>query len=240
MSTILALVTARGGSKGLPGKNILPLAGRPLIGWTIEAARDSGRLDRIILSTDDPAIVEVARSHGAEAPFLRPTELARDDSPHIDAVLHALQWLDRHDGYRPDFVLLLQPTSPLRTSRDIGAAIAMAESGAADSVVGVTQTHDHPYLARRMSSDGLLFPFVPCDIDYPRRQDLSPAYAVNGAIYLNRRERLLATRSFESGRAVGYEMPAERSLQIDTAWDFHLCDLVLRHRLAQSASAVGG
>lgn len=231
MIRVLGLVTARGGSKGIPGKNVAPLAGKPLIAWTLEAAAESRGLDRIIMSTDDDEIAEVCRDWGIEAPFKRPAELAGDDSSHIGVVVHALEWLAANDGYRPDFVMLLQPTSPLRTADDIDAAITLAEKREASAVLSVTATHDHPFLVRAMTHSGSLGHFVECDIEYPRRQVLPAAYAINGAIYLNERDSLLSTRSFEPEGAIAYEMPAERSLQIDTPWDLHLCELVLRDRL---------
>lgn len=231
MIRVLGLVTARGGSKGIPGKNLAPLAGKPLIAWTLEAAAASHGLDRTIMSTDDDDIAEVCREWGVEAPFKRPAEFANDDSSHIGVVVHALNWLATNDGYRPDFVMLLQPTSPLRTYEDIDAVIALAEKTEAPAVLGVTETHDHPFLVRAMAESGTLSRFVDFDIEYARRQVLPAAYAINGAIYLNRRDSLLATKTFEPEGTIAYPMPAARSLQIDTPWDLHLCELVLRDRI---------
>lgn len=225
----LGLVTARGGSKGLPGKNLRFVAGKPLIAWTLEAARKAIALDRTIVSTDDAEIAETARRWGGEAPFVRPAELARDDSPHVDVVLHALAWLDEHQDYRPDYVVLLQPTSPLRTADDIDAAVALARSNNADAVVSVCQTHDHPYLVRRIAEDGTLKEFLPCPLSYARRQDLPPAYALNGAIYIVRPGVLAEARTFLPPSTQAFVMPADRSYQIDTAADLRWVELVLKH-----------
>ncbi len=228
---ILAIVTARGGSKGLPRKNVLPLAGKPLIAWTIEAARQSQVASRLIVSTDSQEIAEVSRAWGAEVPFLRPPELARDDSPHIAAVLHALQWLEAQEGRRPARVLLLQPTAPLRSAEDIRGAVSLADRHAAAAVVSVCEARQHPFLTKRILEDGTLADFVAAGgISYLRRQALPPAYALNGAIYLNRAESLLRDRTFVPDGSYAYVMPPERSLDVDTPWDFHLVELLLHDR----------
>jgi CMP-N-acetylneuraminic acid synthetase len=226
----LGLVTARGGSKGLPGKNLLPLAGKPLIAWTLEAARKARSLDRVIVSTDDPKIAETARQFGGEVPFMRPPELARDDSPHVDVVLHALAWLDEHKDDRPDYVVLLQPTSPFRTAEDIDAAVALAVGKNADAVVSVCEAHDHPYLTRRLSAGGALEEFFPCPIKYARRQDLQRAFALNGAIYIVRRTSFDQSRTLCPSGALAYLMPIERSLEIDTPWDLRIASLIMSDR----------
>ena len=229
MTRVLGLITARGGSKGVPRKNLCPVGGRLLIDWTIDAALKAGRLDRVVVSTDDPEIAQAARNAGGDTPFLRPAELARDETPHIDVVLHALDWLsERGDEY--EYVVLLQPTSPLRTAADIDDAVDLAVRRDADAVVSVVETHDHPYLTRRMTEDGTLAEFVHCDIAYPRRQDLPAAYALNGAVFVNRRETLMGSGSFCPPGALAYVMPPERSLQIDTLWDLRLVGLVLDDR----------
>jgi CMP-N,N'-diacetyllegionaminic acid synthase len=230
MGEIVGLITARGGSKGIPRKNVKLLAGKPLIAWTIEAALLSPRLSRVIVSTEDDEIARVARQWGAAVPFMRPPELAQDDSPHLLVVEHALQWLEKHDNARPDYVMLLQPTSPLRTAEDIEAVLQVAEARSARAIVSVCKMDRHPYLAKRILEDGTLADFVPSDIAYLRRQALPPVYALNGAIYLNRRESLLTDRTFVPQGTYGYIMPPERSLDIDSLWDFHLIELILKDR----------
>lgn len=230
MNDVLALITARGGSKGIPGKNIKVLDGKPLLAWSIEAAVASSSVGRIVVSTDDEQVAEIGRAWGAETPFVRPTELAGDGSSHIDALVHAIEWLDANEGYRPEYVLTLQPTSPLRTAADIDAACAIAEANDADAVVGVEETHHHPFLVRKIGPGGRLEEFMRTDIEYLRRQDLPAAYALNGAIFLNRRESLLRDRTFEPTAAYPYVMPADRSMQIDTPWDWFLMERVMDAR----------
>lgn len=233
---VLGLITARGGSKGLPGKNVRMLAGKPLIAWTIEAARRSRSLGRIVVSTDDDEIAGVARVWSGEVPFIRPKELAQDDSPHVESVLHALEWLAEHDRYRPQYVVILQPTSPFRTSEDIDGSVRTALESNADAVASVSQSHDHPFLARRLTDDGALTEFVPCDVAYPRRQVLPPAYSLNGAVFVHRCEAVTRTHSLNSEQTLAFVMPAERSWQIDTPWDFHVAELILRDRFSASKS----
>ena len=227
MNRVLGLITARGGSKGIPGKNLRLVAGRPLIAWTLEAARASRRLDRIVLSTDDPEIAEVGRQVGAEVPFLRPAKLANDRSPVIDASLHALQWLEKMENYIPMYGMLLQPTSPLRTAEDIDAAIGLAEKQNADAVVSVTSVDRHPYLLKVMDENGRLAPFMKPEFAGSRRQDLPPVVGLNGAIYLVRRTVLRELKTWCPAGALAYIMPAERSLDVDTPWDLRLADLLL-------------
>ena len=223
---ILALVTARGGSKGLPRKNLLPLAGKPLIVWTIEAALNSEHLSRVLVSTDDEEIAQVSQQHGAEVPFLRPAELATDQASHISVVLHAISWLREHERSFPEYVMLLQPTSPLRGSADIdnAARIAMAEGAA--SVVSVCPTHHHPYLVKQITNDGTLKPFISSPLTYDRRQDLPPAYFVNGAIYLTQCDALMEQQTFYPEPTFPYVMPAKRSPQIDEPWDLWLTETI--------------
>jgi CMP-N,N'-diacetyllegionaminic acid synthase len=226
---VVALIPARGGSKGIPRKNVLPVAGKPLIAWTIAAALRSRKLSRILVSTDDAEIAQVAREYGAEAPFLRPPELARDESPVIDTVEHALRWVERAAGNLPDYVLLLQPTSPLRTTEDIDGAIDFAYARGAEAVLGVCEASPHPYLARRIAQDGSLDDFIVVPTRPARRQDFPPAYVLNGAIYLNRVESLLASRTFQPPGTLAYPMPAERSCDIDTPLDLQIAEMILKN-----------
>jgi CMP-N-acetylneuraminic acid synthetase len=214
----------------MPRKNILPLAGKPLIAWTIEAARSSRFLSRVLLSTDAPEIAAVAAAWGAEIPFMRPAELAGDTTPHVLVVEHAIRWLEEAEGSRPEYVLMLQPTSPLRTAEDIDGVITFAREREAIAVVSVSPMDRHPYLSKRILADGTLAEFVTSDIAYLRRQDLPPAYALNGALYLNRSDSLLRDHTFVPPGVLGYVMPPERSLDVDTLWDFHLVEMILRDR----------
>lgn len=221
---ILALIPARGGSKGIPRKNIKPIAGKPLIAWAIEAALCSRVLDAVVVSTEDEEIADVARQWGAQVPFRRPAELAQDDTPGIDPVLHALEQL-------PDFdaVLLLQPTSPLRTTEDIDACIGLAQGRQAASVVSVSEPGKHPYWMYRLGTDQRLQTLINVP-PISRRQDLPPVYAVNGALYYTRADWLRRHHAFVTAETVAYVMPPERSVDTDTLLDWKLAEMLLKER----------
>jgi CMP-N,N'-diacetyllegionaminic acid synthase len=227
MANILALITARGGSKSVPKKNIRLVAGKPLIAWTIEAAKSCKNLDRVVVSTDDEEIAQTAREWGAEVPFTRPPELAQNDSPHIPVVIHAVEWMESHEAIKSDYVLLLQPTSPLRSSQDIDDSIQLALEHDADSVVSVCEAPYHPYLAKNIV-DGRLEDFMPPPEGYLARQTLPRSFVNNGAIYLVRRDILMERQTLYTDNSYAYVMPAERSLDIDTPWDLHLAQLILK------------
>lgn len=213
--SVLGVITARGGSKGVPGKNILPIGGRPLIQWTIDAARASRYIDRLVLSSDDPTIIEVATQAGCEVPFRRDAALAGDDASSIDVVVDALR---RVPGF--DIVVLLQPTSPLRNGGDIDASIELLESKGAPACVSLRAAQEHPYWTFQLNGDASLNHFVRPQEGLPsRRQDLPDAWCLNGAVYVARVPWLLQSRTFLSPQTVGYVMPAERSLDIDTHED---------------------
>jgi CMP-N,N'-diacetyllegionaminic acid synthase len=225
----MAIIPARGGSRAVPGKNIRPVAGRPLLAWTIDAAREARAITRVIVSTDSVEIAEVARRHGAEVPMMRPSGLARDDTPAIDAILHAVDWLHDHEGYCPDYVSVLQPTSPLRTAADIDAAMAVLRARSAAAVVGVCLAPHHPQWMKRVEDDGAISSLFEFDESLPRQQ-LPPVYVLNGSLYLVRRDVLKERRSLYAEKTYPYVMPIERSLDIDTAWDLQVADLVLSAR----------
>src|SRR5262245_42726679 len=167
----LGLITARESSKRLPGKNLKPLCGKPLISYTIEAALASSRLDRVVVSTDGEEIAAVARRWGAEVPFLRPKELATDEASSVDVMVHTLSWFQRQENASPDALVLLQPTSPLRTATHIDEAIALYEARKADCVVAVSEPDRHPYWMKTIDAEGQLIPFLPIDSRrYHRKQ----------------------------------------------------------------------
>lgn len=229
---ILAVIPARGGSKGVPRKNVRLLAGRPLIAYSIECAltvRD--HLYRLIVSTDDLEIADVARGYGAEAPFLRPPALSEDKTPMIPVLQHTVREVEEQDHVRLDWVLLLQPTAPLRAPEDILAAIALAEGGGCDSVISVVQVFAvHPVLMKRIEEDRLI-PFCIEEKEGTRRQDYQPAaYMRNGAIYLTRRDTLMENNSIWGNVIRPYIMPEERSVSIDSELDFKLAELMLGDR----------
>jgi N-acylneuraminate cytidylyltransferase len=213
--SVLALLPARGGSKGLPGKNTMLLGDRPLLQWTIDAARGSRFIDRLVLSSDDDRIMEAAARGGCDVPFRRPADLASDNAAMIDVALHALESIP---GY--DILVLLQPTSPLRTSADIDAAFELFQRTGGNSCVSVSPVEQSPYWMYRVGHDGELTAILDLPEGVARRQDLPPVYALNGAIYISNVAALKASRSFVTRETVGYMMPAERSIDIDTAADF--------------------
>ncbi len=220
---VLAIITARGGSKGLPRKNVLPLAGRPLIGWSIAAALASDAVRRVVVSTDDPEITEVARAEGAEVPFLRPAELASDTATSVDVLRHALT-----ECPGLDYFVLLQPTSPLRLATDIDAAWQRMQATGAASCVSVCETSESPWLMYLQSEEGRLSRLLPEPPKGLRRQDLPSAYRLNGAIYLARRDWFLANGRLIDADTVALVMPPERSVDIDTRADFDLAEGLLR------------
>jgi CMP-N-acetylneuraminic acid synthetase len=232
---VLGIITARGGSKGIPGKNLKLLGGKPLIDYTIDAANDTP-LDRLILSTEDKKIADVARELGCEVPFMRPPELARDETPHLPVILHAVQWLRDHASYVPDIVLTLQPTSPLRSSADIAAALRMLELSDADSVVSVNEVaaHAHPMRMLQVDADGMAKLFVtgePVRQRINRRQDLPKAWVMNGAVYACRTGVLFDKEpSLYGNRVVAYPMPIERSISIDTPEDWDAAEHALANQ----------
>lgn len=220
---VLALVPARGGSKGVPRKNLRPLGGKPLIAWTIEAALATRGVTRIVVSTDDNDIAETAKAFGAEVPFLRPVELATDQAGMLGVVRHALTNLSGSFG----FLVLLQPTSPLRAASDIDAAVRLCKESGAPSCVGVTALSKSPQWMFRLDPQRRLRPLVKAAPSDARRQDLPVAHALNGAIYVARCDWIMEAESFIGPETVAYEMPRERSVDIDTEFDFMIAEALI-------------
>lgn len=211
---VLGLIPARGGSKGLPRKNILLVGGNPLIAWTINAAKNSKSIDTLVLSSEDSEIIEVAKKWECEVPFRRPDHLAGDTAKSIDVVLHAL---DQMPGF--EYVALLQPTSPLRNAEDIDAAFALMQECGAQSCVSVCESEESPYWMYHVVDGQKLLNLLPSEKDFVRRQDLPPVYILNGAIYIAKIDWLRQTGSFIGEGTVAYKMPKERSIDIDCADD---------------------
>jgi CMP-N,N'-diacetyllegionaminic acid synthase len=221
---ILAIIPARGGSKGVLRKNIKLLCGKPLIAWSIEAALKSTLISNVIVSTEDEEIAEVAKSYGAQVPFLRPLELAQDDTPGIAPVLHALDKLPMCDS-----VLLLQPTSPLRTTVDIDNCIEFSKSTGAQSIVSVSEPSKHPEWMYRLDNNKKLQPYINITVS-ENRQELSSVYALNGALYYTKTDWLIENGTFITEETSGYIMPPKRSIDIDTMLDWKLAELLLEER----------
>ena len=229
---VLAVIPARGGSKGVPRKNIRPICGKPILAYTIEAALAARHsLRRIIVSTDDPEIAEAAHEYGAEVPFMRPKHLAGDQVPTLPVLQHAVRFVERQDGLTFDWILLLQPTAPLRGTQDIEKALDLARGGGCDSVISVVQVFaEHPILMKRIE-DNQLLPYSLEEKEGTRRQDYQPpAYMRNGAIYLTRRNVLLEGNSIWGHIIRPYVMPPDRSLSIDSELDFKLVEIILAEK----------
>ncbi len=235
---VLAVIPARGGSKGVPRKNVRPLCGRPLISYTIECANAVRDLFyRIVVSTDDQEIASVAQQYGADVPFIRPAELARHDSPAIPVIQHAVRWMEAHDCMRLDWVCLLQPTEPFRTPDDIRRCLDLGLAGGCDSVISVVQVFaTHPILMKRIEG-GRLLPFSVEEKEGTRRQDYRPAaYMRNGAVYLTRRDVLMETGSLWGKIIRPYVMPLEQSVSIDTELDLKLAEVLMAENLMTERS----
>jgi CMP-N-acetylneuraminic acid synthetase len=223
VGSILALIPARGGSKGLPRKNVRPFGGRPLIAHTIDSALRSGCFDRVLVSTDDPTIADVARASGAEAPWLRPDTLATDAAPVIDTVMHALDRLEHDDGYAPEAVTLLQPTSPFRSVDTIRRGVDLYHT-TGDSVVSVHASPAHPYWCKRIDAAGYLSAFID-GVEVPAaRQDLPPAYVLNGLLYIASASTLRRSASFYGARVRPLIVDDREGLDIDTEADWALAE----------------
>ena len=224
----LGVVLARGGSIGIPRKNIRPLGGRPLLAYTADAALAARLLDRVILSTEDPEIAEVGRRCGLDVPFLRPAELARDDTPSLPVVRHAATEAESLWG-RFDAVCLLQPTCPFRTADDIDACVALLDSAGLDSVVTVLPIpHEHhPLWAYYREPGGLIRLASGAAVPPTRRQDLPPAFHREGSVYVTRRRVLLEEGSLYGGTTGGVEIDPERSVNLDSLHDWRRAERML-------------
>lgn len=224
---LLALIPARGGSKRVVNKNIRLLGDKPLITWTIEAARGAPELVDVLVSTDSPAIAQAAELAGALVPWLRPAELSTDTATSMDVCLHALDWYEKEKG-PVDGLLLLQPTSPFRTNESIRRAIEMFVRHPQQSVVSLSAAESHPMWCYRVDGNGIT-PFMDDDNRPTRSQDLPPAYVINGALYLASPAYLRQHGSFLGNDTVPLVMDdARESLDIDTEWDWMLAETLLK------------
>lgn len=228
----LALIPARGGSKGLKDKNIRQLNNKPLLAYTIEAAKESRIFDRIIVSTDSEEIAAVALKYGAEVPFMRPKELATDTASSMDVLIYTIELLqESNDKY--DYVALLQPTSPLRTSQDIVGAVNLLIEKNANSVVSVCKVEHSPLWSNTLPEDLSLKDFIRPEIRNLRRQDLPIFYRLNGAIYIVKVSYILESKDFFGQESYAYIMPVNRSVDIDTELDLVLAEVLLQHEKQQ-------
>jgi len=231
----LAVIPARGGSKGLPGKNIRPLCGLPLIAHSIECARRVPRIARTIVSTDSEDIAAIARAHGGDVPFLRPAELAQDSTPTLPVLVHALDELERRDGQTYASLLLLEPTSPGRLPEDIDAAFRILDADpAADGAIGCSQPAFNPFYVGVVEQQGYLARAFP-GVAAVRRQDVPPFLRINGTLYLWRTELVRRAQSswLDAGRYRAVEIPEQRAFSIDDLYEFQQAELAINAGLVR-------
>lgn len=221
-SNIVAIIPARGGSKGIPGKNTKELAGKPLIAYTLEATLSSKLRDRVVVSTDDKEIAGIAERYGAKV-IMRPAELATDTAPTEPVLEHAVKWLEEYEIYKPDIIVLLQPTSPLRNREHIDEALSMFLGNDYDSLLSVCPTHAFLWSVGENGACSINYDFK----NRQRRQDIVPEYRENGAIYITKYEVLMREHNRLGGKIGLYVMSEEDSLEIDTEFDFWLCQQVI-------------
>lgn len=222
---ILALIPARGGSKGIKDKNIISLVGKPLIAYSIEAAKHSKYIDDIVVTTDSEKIAEISKQYGASIPFMRPIELAADTSKTIDAVLHAIKTL-KTMGKEYDILVLLQPTQPLRTNKDIDKAIEVYYKNKENGLVSVSPVDDSPLLIRSITQDGKLINLL-VQNSTCRRQDMPIYYKVNGCIYINKIDEINENTSFNDNK-IPFIMMKEHSIDIDELSDLCMAEYYLK------------
>lgn len=224
---ILALILARGGSKGIPKKNIKKLKGKPLIAYTVEKALKSNYLDRIILSTDSKEIANIGKKYGAEVPFMRPKILATDHATSEESMIHAINWLKENENYNSKYVMLLQPTSPLRKVKDIDKSVEKIIDKKADSLVSLVQSDKHPFWMMKIK-DGQVKTFDKKKEKYKRRQELPPIYIINGAIYIMKTNLFLKKKKLQPGYTIPHIMPKKRSIDIDDILDFKFVKMLIK------------
>lgn len=221
---VLAIVPARGGSKGLPGKNIKPLHGKPLLAYTLEAAQQSRYIDRIVVSTDSERIADVAKSWGLEVPFLRPALLATDKAATMDVISHVIGTLQ--ETY--DILVVLQPTSPLRTKADIDGSLELLQEKEGNAILSVVEV-DHPVeWANVLPEDNRMDDFIPSEIRFTPRQELPKRYRLNGAVYVARSDYLMEHHNYFYNGCYAYVMPKERSVDIDDEFDLLFAEFLLQ------------
>lgn len=223
---LLAIIPARGGSKGVPRKNVRRLLGKPLLAYSIEAAVGSTYIDKIVVSTDDAEIAEISKNFNVDV-IRRPKELAMDDSPTIDTVMHVLNSLEKR--FKIDIVVLLQPTSPVRTSNDIDQAIELFIENieSCDSLVSVKEFEPSPFLSMKIDK-GHLKPYFDDKYFRRRRQELPPLFVPNGSIYISTKEKLFENKTFYGKKILPYVMSSKKSVDIDSDLDFVLTEIILR------------
>jgi CMP-N-acetylneuraminic acid synthetase len=226
----IAIIPARSGSKGLPGKNIKELCGKPLVGWTIQKAKKADHLDVVLVTTDNQGIADIANQYGAAVPFLRPADLATDQATTMDVVRHVLNYYRITEGREFDYTVLLEPTSPLREDDDIDRMLAMLDAKADefDAIVSVGAVTEHPSIMKRLSGDKME-PFCPELAQTTRRQDNSPAYFPFGVAYIAKTTVLLEENTFYPRRCMPFSIKRYQNYEIDDMYDFICVENIMKH-----------
>jgi len=229
--TFLAIIPARGGSKGLPSKNIKMICGKPLIAWTIEAGLKSKYLDEVMVTTDYQKIADVAKEFGASTPFLRPNDLASDTATSFEAIEHAIDFYRKKLNQEFDLVVLLEPTSPLRIANDIDTAIEMLMNSTAESIVGICRTEDqNPAFLTYKDENNFIRGYETTEMKVLRRQDINDVYFFEGTVYISETNALLHKKTFYHNKTIGYEVPKYKSLEIDDIYDFVMVEAIMQHK----------
>jgi N-acylneuraminate cytidylyltransferase/CMP-N,N'-diacetyllegionaminic acid synthase len=229
--TFLAIIPARGGSKGLPGKNIKELCGKPLIAWSIEAGLKSNYLDETMVTTDYQNILDISKQYGASVPFLRPDELANDTATSFDAINHTIEFYKNELNKEFDYIVLLEPTSPLRESSDIDKAIEVLMDSDADSIVGICRTEDqNPAFLVLKNEKSFISGYENKEMRVLRRQDINDVYFFEGTIYISKTDALLDKKTFYHENTIGYEVPKYKSLEIDDMEDFIMVEAIMKYK----------
>lgn len=226
---ILAIIPARGGSKGIPKKNIKLLNGVPLITYTLQEAKKSRYISRVVVSTDDKEIADVAIHFNGEVPCLRPKELATDTASTVDSIIHMIDYLKERENYIPDYICLLQCTSPFRTYEDIDKSIEKLLVSEFDGIISVCEAETNPYWTNIFEKDKLKY-FIEEGKNITRRQDLPNVYRYNGAIYIIKTDIFMREKAFETDNITGYVMSNENSIDIDTMTDFKIAEILMKER----------
>jgi len=229
--TFLGIIPARGGSKGLPNKNIKELCGKPLIAWSIEAGIKSKYLDEILVSTDSVEIAEISKELGVKAPFLRPEHLANDTAKSVDVIKHTIEFYKNIIKKEFDYVVLLEPTSPLRESKDIDKAIELLLESNAVSIVGICKTEDqNPAFLVTKGDNGEIKGYENKNMEVLRRQDIRDVFFFEGTIYISKTEELLKKKTFYHDKTIGYVVPKYKSLEIDDMDDFIMVEAIMKYK----------
>jgi CMP-N-acetylneuraminic acid synthetase len=226
---ILGIITARGGSKGIPKKNLRKVSGVPLIEYTINTAKKSKKITRLIVSTDNPEIIKLTKKLGVEVPFRRPAKYARDNSLSVDVINHALQFLKNNEGYSPDIVIILQPTSPLRNSSNIDKSVNLLIKSQASSVVGVFPMKQYPFKAFLVDKKNCLIPFTKNLNKYSQRQNIPSFFYPTGSLYTFWTKTLLTHKNIYGKKIKPIVVSKEESIDVDEPFDLFLVEMLLKH-----------